>query len=78
MVSVSVTPGTWSDLSDLQINWSFYSYPIDELGYLNLNAPGGIGVTTLGYPFIPEPSAFVLLGTGLVCLIGYVWRRRKG
>jgi hypothetical protein len=51
--------------------------------YFDLNLPGGTGDLFAFWdsdnplPTIPEPSALVLLTTGLIALLAYDWRRRK-
>jgi hypothetical protein len=38
---------------------------------------GGIDSVLLTSTVVPEPTAIVLLGTGLIGLLAYVWRKRK-
>ena len=37
----------------------------------------GFSVTYHGISDVPEPSTWILMGTGLVGLLGYRWRRRE-
>ena len=44
-----------------------------------LGATGGstFGIDNVRFSAVPEPSTFVLLGTGLFGLLAYAWRKRK-
>jgi hypothetical protein len=42
-----------------------------------LDYSGGIQLSAFEANPIPEPSTFLLFGTGLVGLLGYGWRQRK-
>jgi hypothetical protein len=51
-----------------------------DLGTAHLNMLDGLevmGTVHLSYEIIPEPSAIIVLGSGVLTLLAYAWKKRK-
>ncbi len=61
-------------------NWKGYSYPASwPGGYQNdYNAVTGLSEIQFDGVLVPEPSTLLLLACGLIGLLAYAWRRRRG
>jgi hypothetical protein len=67
-VSTYVSNSSWIDTDDLP--WAYY-------GHYGTQGQIDLGIRFANQFAVPEPSTLAMIGAGLVCFLGYIWRQRK-